>query len=90
MGNTATAISVYPNPLQNNTINLRFCNQSAGIYTVRLMNTNGQLVYTNELNITSNNTTGAIAVPQLLAKGMYQVEVNGPGNSKTTINVIKQ
>ncbi|MBL0358926.1 MAG: T9SS type A sorting domain-containing protein [Chitinophagaceae bacterium] len=90
MGNTKAAISVYPNPLQNNTINLQFSNQQAGKYSIRLMNTNGQIVYSSVLNISSNNMAQAIEVPQLLAKGMYQVEINGPGNTKQTEQVIVQ
>ncbi len=90
MGNKASAISVYPNPLQNNTINLQFSNQPAGKYSVRLTNTSGQLAYTGELNITSNNATEAISVPQLLARGIYQLEVNGPGNAGILQQVIVQ
>ena len=88
MGNKATAITVYPNPLQNNTINLQFSNQPVGKYSIRLLNANGQAVYKNEMNITSSNTTEAIGVSSLLAKGMYQLEISGPGNSKTTMNVV--
>jgi len=90
VGNTKAAISVYPNPLLNNTINLQFSNQPAGKYEIRLINNNGQLVYNTNIHITSNNMAQAIEVPQQLVKGIYQVEVNGPGNNKKTEQVIVQ
>ena len=90
LGNTKTTIIAYPNPLQNNSINLQLNNIKTGIYEVRLINGSGQVVYTNELNITSSNTTEAVIVQQLLAKGMYQLEVKGPGDSLMQQQVIVQ
>ncbi len=90
LGNTKTTIIAYPNPLQNNSINLQLNNIKTGIYAVRLINGSGQVVYTNELNITSSNTTEAVTVQQLLAKGLYQLEVKGPGDSLMQQQVIVQ
>lgn len=60
------------------------------MYAVRLMNSTGQLVYSNELMVTSSNTTEAVTVQQLLAKGMYQLEVRGPENSTMQQQVVVQ
>ena len=90
LGNTKTNITAYPNPLQNNSINLQLNNIKTGMYAVRLINGSGQVVYTNELNVTSSNTTQAVTVQQLLAKGMYQLEVKGPGDILMQQQVIVQ
>ena len=89
-GNTKSNITAYPNPLQNNSINLQFNNKKPGVYTVRLTNNAGQLVYSNELNIISGNTTEALTVQQLLAKGMYQLEVKGPAGANMQQQVVVQ
>jgi hypothetical protein len=87
-GNGKAFISVYPNPLQDNTINLQFSNEPAGKYTIKLSNMNGQLIYTTELMIAGNNTAQAIAVPQQLAKGAYQIEVNGAAGTTVVQQVL--
>ncbi len=87
-GNNSIAVS--PNPLQNNTINLQFRNQASGNYTVRLMNNNGQLIYQTGIKITGNSVSQAVSVPETLGKGIYQVEVRGPGNTRMLQQVIVQ
>jgi hypothetical protein len=89
-GNKKAGISIYPNPLQNNTINLQFNNQPAGKYNVQLMNNNGQIVFTTIATVTGNNMAQAIAVPQLLAKGVYQIIINNMSETKLQQQVLVQ
>ena len=39
------SITIYPNPIKGNMVNLRFTDQPTGIYQVRMINNTGQLVY---------------------------------------------
>ena len=79
-------ISIYPNPLTDGTINLQLNNVPAGLYTVRLINTSGQLIYSKQVNHSNGNSSEVINISNSLAKGIYQLEVTKPDNSK----VIKQ
>ncbi|MGG9971880.1 T9SS type A sorting domain-containing protein [Ferruginibacter sp. SUN002] len=77
-------ITVYPNPIKNNTINLQFTNQAAGIYQIRLMNNLGQLLYKNNLQGNDGNSSQAIKPSVTLATGTYQIEIIAPDKKRTT------
>jgi len=89
-GNKQSEITAFPNPLQNNTINLQFINEVAGNYKVNLINAIGQVVYSNSIITNSNNTSQALTVPQQLSKGVYQLQVNGNDKNVMTQQVIVQ
>ncbi|MEO5892864.1 MAG: T9SS type A sorting domain-containing protein [Ferruginibacter sp.] len=80
----AGSITIYPNPIKGNMVNLQFTNQSTGIYQVRLINNNGQVVYTGRLPVNSNNISQTIFTRKKLSGGIYQLEIKAPDN---TINV---
>ncbi len=85
---SAGDISVYPNPIKNNTINLQFSNEAAGNYELRLLNAAGQ-----EIEIRQIKHPGGSAVEKLifknLAKGIYQIEISKPNGGKKVITVLK-
>lgn len=88
--NTDRNIAIYPNPIRGNTINLRFTNQPAGIYQVRLFNNSGQVVYTGRLSINSNNITQTIYTGKKLTAGIYQLETKAPDNTANVQQAIVQ
>ncbi|MEO5890247.1 MAG: hypothetical protein ABIQ31_08340 [Ferruginibacter sp.] len=90
IGNNKRAISVYPNPLQGNAINLQFNNQPAGNYTIRLVNNAGQTVFTKATTVDGSNVSQSLLVPQLLAKGIYQLEITGVDNIRMLQQVMVQ
>ncbi len=67
-------IMVSPNPVEGKLIRIIFSNQPAGRYTLRLINTAGELVLSSELGITSYLQTHQLPVKQLAA-GQYLLEV---------------
>lgn len=67
-------ISIYPNPITGNTINLQFFNQSAGIYKVQLLNSIGQQVYQSMINHQGGSATQALQF-NTLPQGVYQLQV---------------
>ena len=89
-GNAESSISVYPNPIQNNTINIQFNNQPTGDYQVTLLDNAGQLVYESEITLTESNTTAALAVSNKLAKGIYQLKLQGPQNNHSIQKILVQ
>jgi hypothetical protein len=74
------SITIYPNPIQGNIINLQFNNQSTGIYQLRLINNNGQVMYSGHLQISSSNMSQTIVTGKQLPYGIYQLEIKAPGN----------
>jgi hypothetical protein len=74
------SITIYPNPIQGNLINLQFKNQLAGTYYLRLINNNGQVVYSGSLLINSSNISQTVITNRQLAYGIYQLEIKAPDN----------
>jgi len=73
-------ITIYPNPIQGNIINLRFTSQTTGLYQLRLINNNGQVVYSGILPVNSPNSSQAIMTNTRLSYGIYQLEIKAPDN----------
>lgn len=85
-----TAVSIYPNPVKDNIIYLQLQGQPSGVYTISLINTMGQTAFAINKNISSGNTIQVLDIPQKLAKGIYQLEINGPLQTKHTEKIIIQ
>ncbi|UPT66490.1 MAG: T9SS type A sorting domain-containing protein [Sphingobacteriales bacterium JAD_PAG50586_3] len=73
----ATALSAYPNPIQNNTFCLEYTLPENADITVNLYDLKGQLI-TNLLNKqtrTKGKNTEQVLLPPGIAKGQYVVEL---------------
>jgi hypothetical protein len=83
-------ITVYPNPVANKTVQLQFSNQPAGKYIIALIYNNGAVQQLRTIQLSSGQTTSAIALPNNLGTGIYQLQIIGPDNTKTvkTIQVL--
>ena len=89
--NTASApgkflIVIYPNQVKVGNIKLLMNNMSKGLYNVRLVNTSGQTIYSQQINHAEGTSTETIAVNRI--KGAYTREVTKPDNSKEINKVI--
>lgn len=83
-------ISVYPNPVVDGVIGLQLSNQQKGLYTIRLFNSNGEVILHKEIIYPRGSSAQTIVPAQKLLRGVYSLEVTKPGNDKTTINVLVQ
>jgi len=83
-------ISVYPNPVTGNVMNVQFDNQPLGEYMLHLINTGGQTVYASEISVNSNNTAQALTLQSKFPKGTYELKINGPANKETVQKIIIQ
>ena len=81
-------ISVYPNPIVNEVINVQLTNQPKGQYQIRLINPLGQVVITKEIMHSGGNTNEPIKWNRNFAKGMYQLEITKPGGELKVIKVV--
>lgn len=83
MGTDLSGINIYPNPVINNTIALQFTSLPKGIYSLRLVSSTGQALYTTTINHNSNSSTQTITPTVNLAKGNYYLEIIGPDNVRS-------
>jgi len=84
---THPVISVYPNPIENNLMNVQFVNCETGNYRARLLNAAGQLVY--ETTVTNNNTKVVIAPSVSLSAGSYLLELSNASATVTKKVLVK-
>ena len=69
-----SAVTVYPNPVINKTIQVSFENVSAGNQTVQLADVSGHAVLTKVVNISAKSTS-QIILPQSVKSGVYILKV---------------
>ena len=81
-------ISVFPNPVTNGTINLQMNNMAAGVYSIRVFNGVGQVILNRSINHAAGNSTETIQLGKGAVKGVYQLEVVKPDNSKFATKLI--
>ncbi|MEI6184998.1 MAG: T9SS type A sorting domain-containing protein, partial [Bacteroidota bacterium] len=82
------AVSIYPNPVSNNTFNLQMNNLEKGKYTVVVMNSLGQEVLNSTINNESETTLKSIP-SKGLTTGWYTVQVKGKTGIYTTEMMVK-
>lgn len=87
-GSTFSGISIYPNPVTGNTIALQFTNMPKGIYTLRLLNLMGQVMFCGTAVHNGSSGTQTITPESSMAKGNYYLEISGPGDLKTSRSVL--
>lgn len=86
--NNKPAITVYPNPVKDKTLQVRFEQQGSGRYQLQLLATNGQTVFVKELLLNNNsNQVQTLAIPQQLSVGNYQLKIQKPDGSVETIKL---
>jgi hypothetical protein len=81
-GSTISGITIYPNPVVNNTIALQFTNMPKAVYSLRLLNNTGQIIFTKTIDHNGSNSTQTLTPESSMAKGNYYLEVKGPGDVK--------
>ena len=92
-GNAINGITVSPNPVQGNRLNLQFNKQPTGKYSIVLTNTMGQIIYNKITTHSAGNASHGISLPTTLTAGIYQIEIIAPDKTKQVqklvINTVK-
>ncbi|MEO9211296.1 MAG: T9SS type A sorting domain-containing protein, partial [Ginsengibacter sp.] len=73
--NSASKITIYPNPIKDGVINLQFENQEAGVYQLRLLNTVGQVMMRKTITHGGGSSSELLMLNSTIAKGIYQLEI---------------
>jgi hypothetical protein len=90
-GSKATSlISVYPNPVINKQLHLRFEEQGRGRYHVQLMNMKSQVLVNKTVNVLKAVQTETIELLASLSAGIYQLLVITPNGISTIQKVLIQ
>ena len=71
IGGKQSSISVYPNPIAGNVMNLQLENIAKGNYTIQLVNTQGSVVMQTKLQHAGGSGTQNIDLPSTLSSGNY-------------------
>jgi hypothetical protein len=84
------AITVYPNPVLNNLINIQFANLEKGKYTISISNYIGQIVYQQQIEYAGGKGFQRINIDKPIAIGNYQLTVSDANTIKCTSKILKQ
>lgn len=79
------SINIYPNPVNNGNINLRFDNMPQGNYKVRVINNLGQTILSKQIYHAQGSS---IEMLHVTGKGAYQIEVIRPDQTRFSTKVI--
>lgn len=82
------AVNVSPNPAQGSVINLQLVSQPRGDYHIRLMNSQGQVVFKSVMINNGGSASQRFTLPSSINMGIYQLELTGPGNSRQVQKVV--
>lgn len=85
---TKSSITVYPNPVVDQQINIRFSNMAKGHYRVELSTRQGQVVYTGSKYIDQQNATHTIKLNIVLAAGNYQLSVTAENGERVVEHMV--
>lgn len=80
IGKGGAEVSTYPNPVKGNTVSVQFSNMEKGSYTLRLFNVAGQVVMSRTIQHFGGSASEQLTLPEGIATGNYQLEVNGSKN----------
>lgn len=81
-------IAVYPNPVENKTIYLRFTAVETGTYSVRLLSSNGQEVFQSRIQVQTSNATHILHPAKHIAAGKYILVITDAQHQKTVQHLI--
>ncbi len=71
-----TSMKLYPNPVVNHNLLLQLFQVAPGNYQVKILNQQGQPVYTNTLRVTGTDLTQAISLSNTISKGIYSLAIS--------------
>jgi hypothetical protein len=84
---TATSVSIAPNPIQNGIVNLQLQNQKEGIYQVQITNQLGQVIKTQTIKVQNKKSLYTINLGTT-GKGTYQASIVDEAGNKKVIGFV--
>lgn len=81
-------ISIYPNPVTGNHLNVTITDEQMGIYTISLNNSFGLKVLSKKITYHGGKQTEQLPVNKSMVKGVYRLQVTGPDGYQKVISVL--
>ena len=75
-------INIYPNPVINKLITMKFIEMEKGIYTLQLINAIGQVVLTKSVEHLGYNSIYKVELDWSIVNGLYRLEFIKPDNRR--------
>jgi hypothetical protein len=88
-GVTAQRLSLYPNPVKGNQVNISLSNISRGQYDLRVINAAGQDILKQRLNSPGSNMTQTIVLPATIKAGTYHLIITGGEYRETKMFIVQ-
>ena len=82
------SISIYPNPISDRVMNLKFAGETPGKYQLQLSDKAGRIVYTSTVTITDGNEVKSLNIGDGLRSGGYDLVIIGADGKKKVIAVV--
>ena len=82
------SISVYPNPVVDGNLQLRFIGQAFGNYQVQLSNAAGQVLYKTNVTVSSAVQSQLIPLPGNITGGSYQLRIVAADGGVSVLQVM--
>ena len=81
-------LSIFPNPVKGNYLNVNITDEPTGKYTISLNNSFGLKVLSKTINYQGGKQTEQLQINKSLIKGVYRLQVTGPGGYHKIISVL--
>lgn len=88
LDNDKPGITVSPNPVKGNLVNLQFTNQPVGSYSIRVINAEGQMMYGKTMKHYAGSVSQTMSLPSTVIKGIYQLHLLLPDNTTQVIKLM--
>lgn len=86
---TTKKVQLFPNPVTDNSLQLKFTEQSSGRFQLTVYSSNGQLLHTEQYNKPNGTVTHSFSLNRL-AKGSYLLVVMKDGQRYAVEELVKQ
>ena len=81
-------ISIYPNPVKGNHINVNIVDEAKGKYSISLNNSFGLKLFTKVVEYNGGKQTEQLFIHKSMMKGVYRLQVTGPDGVQKVFSVL--
>jgi hypothetical protein len=83
-GKAIAAVTVFPNPVNGNSVALQLTDVEKGSYQISLINNLGQTLYSTQLQHSGGSATIPVAIGKI-ASGLYKIVLTGENNRMSSL-----
>lgn len=88
VANKESSVTVYPNPVVEKLMHIRFVNQPAGVYNLALINNMGQVIFTKTLQLSADTKVESVSIGEKVTAGNYYLKLTNDTGKVLTIKVL--